>query len=364
MKKRIEKVGWHVLVIFALLSIALFVIEVNTQKSVKARYYEEKIKAGQIFQEAMKTVKKERERVRLPIDNINDPNETGIIGQQYTPITFQRNDLSASLTSTNPNFSAIFIEYFKKLKLKPGDVVAVGVDGTFPAVNLALYSALRELEIKPVIITTINSAMWGANNPELTWLDMERVNYQEGIFAFKSMAAGFGGEDDMGRGFSPEARILLQNAAKRNATQVLFADSLAMNIKKRSDFYFGQGKIKAFINIGKSVANIGENHTTPITGLIKDRPKNINTNSVIGQMLDRKVPVINIIDVNRIATRYGLPIAPTPIPSLAKGKLFIERRFSQTLALAFALVIIFVLFLVIKYDLEYYLLKKKPQEIK
>ncbi len=364
MKKRIEKVGWHVLVIFALLSIALFVIEVSTQKSVKARYYEEKIKAGQIFHEAMKTVKKERERVRLPIDNINDPNETGIIGQQFTVITFQRSDLSASLTSTNPNFSAIFVEYFKKLKLKSGDMVAVGVDGTFPAVNLALYSALRELEIKPVIITTISSAMWGANNPELTWLDMEHVNYQQGIFAFKSMSAAFGGEDDMGRGFSPEARILLKNAAARNDVPLLLADSLSMNIKKRSDFYFGQGKIKAFINIGKSVANIGVNHVTPITGLIKERPKNINENSIIGQMLDRKIPVINIIDVNKIATRYGLPIAPTPIPSLGKGKLFNEKRFSQTFALIFTLIIIFVLFLVIKYDLEYYLLKKKPQEIK
>jgi poly-gamma-glutamate system protein len=364
MKKRIEKVGWHVLVIFALLSIALFVIEVNTQKSVKAQYYEEKIKAGQIFQEAMKKTRQERQRIGLPIDEINDPNGTGIIGEQYTPITFQRNDVSANLTSTNPNFSAIFIEYFKKLKVKSGDMVAVGVDGTFPAVNLSLYSVLREMGIKPIIITTVSSAMWGANEPTFTWLDIEHFNYREGIFPFKSIAATYGGEDDLGRGFSPEARVLLDNAMKRNDIPVIGSDSLSMIIKQRIDLYFSQGKIKAFVNIGKSVANIGENHTIPITGLIRERPKNINENSVIGQMLDKKIPVINIIDVNKIATRYGLPIAPMPIPSLGKGKLFIEQHLSQIFALIFALIIIFVLFLVIKYDFEYYLLKKKPQEIK
>jgi poly-gamma-glutamate system protein len=358
MKKRIEKVGWHVLVIFALLSIGLFIIEVSTQKSVKARYYEEKIKAGQIFQEAMKTVKKERERVRLPIDNINDPNETGIIGQQYTPITFQRSDLSATLTCTNPNFSAIFIEYFKKLKIKSGDIVAVGIDGTFPAGNLSLYSALREMEIKPIIITTVSSAMWGANDPTLTWLDIEHINYREGIFPFRSISASYGGEDDLGRGFSPEGRMLLENSMKRNDIQMLDADSLSMIINKRVDIYFSQGKIKAFINIGKSVANIGENHSALISGLIREKPKRMLTNSVISQMLEKKIPVINIVDVNKIAAHYGLPIAPSPLPTLGKGKLFTEKRFSQILALVFSSIIIIALILVIKYDLEYYLQKK------
>jgi len=288
MKKRIEKVGRHVLVIFALFTIALFAIEVTTQKSVRAPYYEDKIKAGQIFQEAMKKTKQERQRIGLPIDEINDPNETGLIGEQYTPITFQRSDVSASLTSTNPNFSAIFIEYFKRLKVKSGDLVAVGVDGTYPAVNLSLYSVLREMGLKPIIITTVSSAMWGANEPTFTWLDIEHSNYREGIFPFRSAAATYGGEDDLGRGFSPEARLLLENATKRNDVQLLESDSLPIMINKRVDFYLSQGKIKAFVNVGRSVANIGENHTTLTSGLIREKPKRMLANSVINQMLDKK----------------------------------------------------------------------------
>lgn len=359
MKKREGQVGRIVLILFTLVSIALFILEMSTKHNVRARFYEDKLKAGQIFQEAMKKVKQERERLLIPIDKINDPNATGLIGSQYTPITFQRSDLSASLTSTNPNFVAIFVELFKKLKLKEGDEIAVSIDGSYPAVNLALYSVMRTLGIKPLIITTEGSAMWGANNPNLTWLDMENYLYRDNMFAFKSTAATFGGEDDLGRGFSPEARILVLNSITRNGTELLTSDNLDNNIKKRVEYYHSKSKFKVFVNVGKSIATIGNNQLPFATGIIRDLPKKVEVNSVIRQMLEKKIQVINVTDVNKLATRYGLPIAPVPLPVLGKGKLFIEKRFSPIFALVFTIVIVICLFFVIRYDLEYYLSKKK-----
>ncbi len=330
-------------------------------RTVKASNYEEKIKSAQIAQEAMKKIKNARIQVSIPIDNINDPNETGIIGSQYTAITFQRSDLSAALTATNPNFSAVFVELLKKLKIKQGDTIAIGLDGSYPGLNIALYSAVRVLGVKPIIITTASSAMWGANIPDLTWLDMEGIFYRENFFNFKSDLASLGGEDDLGRGFSPEARTQLTAAMKRNQIEMINSDSFAADIQARMNFYSTKGRFKAFINIGKSVADVGVNRISYSTGLIKNMPHKTDVNTVIAQMLLKKIPVINISDVNRIATKYGLPIAPVPLPALGKSKLFMEKRFSQTSAIIITLIIIILLYLVIRYDFEYYLSKKQEK---
>lgn len=359
MKKREGKVGRLVLILFALLSILFLIIAFQSQHNVRSKNYENKIKSAQVCQTAMSIIKQERIRLDIPIDNINDPNESGLIGAQYTPITIDRTDLSAALTSTNPNFAAVFVDLLTELNIKQGDIIAVGVDGSYPALNLALYSAFRVMDIKPVIITTLSSAMWGANHLNFTWLDMEKLCYNQKIFAFKSNAATLGGEDDNGRGFSPEARAQLINTINKNEIQFINNDNLESNIAKRIALYQHSGKIKAFINIGRSIANIGEHRLLFSSGLIKTKPKKLDGNFVILQMLNSKIPVINIIDVNRVARKYGIPIAPVTMQQIGKGKLFIEPKFSTTLALIFSLLIILILYFVIRYDLEYYLSRKR-----
>ncbi len=376
MKRRTGKVGKSVLIAFALFAIFLFIIISASIRTVKSKSYEEKIKAGQVYQSAQEIIKKERLRLGLPIDPINDPNQTGLIGAQYTTITLERNDLSSVLTTTDPNFPAIFIELFKKLKLKANDTIAIGLDGSLVGANLALYSAIRVLGLKPIIITTVSSAMWGANEAQFTFLDMERICYQEKIFPFRSLYATLGGEDDLGRGFSPQGREELINACRRNQVNLITTENLTTNIAKRVQIYLtsetesipsekiyqGRPRIKAFINIGKSVANIGANRGALTQGIIKNKNKKIDPNSVIYQMLMRKIPVINITEANKIASQYGIPIASVPLPALGKGRLFAEKRYSETLALIFSILIIIILFFVIRYDLEYYLSKPKIKE--
>jgi hypothetical protein len=49
---------------------------------------------------------------------LNDPNRSGLIGEKYSLITTDRGDLTAKLTTLNPNISAIIVEFFKKANLK------------------------------------------------------------------------------------------------------------------------------------------------------------------------------------------------------------------------------------------------------
>ncbi|MCS7258615.1 MAG: poly-gamma-glutamate system protein [candidate division WOR-3 bacterium] len=357
MQKRIGKVDKRILIIFAILTIIFFFLEVKSIHNVKTRNYENKLKAAQICQEAFRIIKEERLKRGFLIDIINDPNETGLVGVQYSPITQDRTDLSAILTSTNPNFAAVFVELLGHLK--PNDTVAVALDGSYPALNIALYSACRVLQLKPIIISSASSAMWGANLAEFSWLDMERVLYENNFFPFKSSAATLGGEDDNGRGFSPEARALLEKAIKRNNINFLHTENFTTNLEERMKIYLQSKTVKYFINIGKSVASVGPVYHRLPSGIIRRKPTKFADDVLITRMLDQKIPVINILDINRIATKYELPHAPIPLPPIGKGKLYIEKKFSVTLAIVFTVIIIIILFFVIKYDLEYYLFKKK-----
>jgi poly-gamma-glutamate system protein len=365
MRLRQGKVGRNVLLAFALFCIVLFLIEVGSVRNKKAKLHEEKIAAANTAQQAFDFIKTARESLGIPIDEINDPNQTGLIGYQYSSITSGRSDLQSKLTSTNPNFAALFVELLYRAGVRKSNLIAIGWNGSYPALNIALLSAVKALSLKPIIITSLTSPMWGANDPRFTWLDMEKKLEQKGILPYHSVAVSLGGEDDNGQGLSPEGRALLDSAIRRNAVSKIDAASLNDQIDKRVNIYQQEGgnqKLAAFVNIDHSVANIGDIRATTSTGIISRRYNKVIEISVIAKMLAKRVPVINILDVNRLAERYSLPIAPSPLPNVGKGKLFVGLRYSVYLAIVMVILVIVILFFVIRYDLEFYLLSKEKQE--
>jgi poly-gamma-glutamate system protein len=357
MKKRVEKVSAWELIVLAVISVGLFAVLMNSKQTAKYRDYDVKAAAANLASDAFKAVRDFRQQTGLPIDVINDPNRTGLIGTQYSLITYGRGDQSGVMTASNPNFVAVVIALMRKTGLKSGDVVALGLNGSLPALNIEVLASCQALGLKPVVISAASSGMWGANDPHLTWLDIETVLNRSGILPYKSVAASVGGEGDVGRGLSPEGRAWLDSAVSRNKVARLSADSLGDAVARRMEIYRHEaaGKpIRAFINVGNAVANLGEGAKPPATGVLDKRPEQLPDPSVIRAMTEQGVPVINLLDVNRLAYRYRFPAAPIPLPALAKGRLFVERKYPVGLALAFAIVIIVLLFVVIRFDLDFY----------
>ena len=131
-----------VISILAVLSIIGFVIVENTMTFVKQDYFNEKYKAAEITQNAIEYLKEYRMRNVLYVDNINDPNETGIIGQKYTQITTENSSLPIKLSTTNPNFAGLVIQLLKDAGVEEGDNAALCMSGSFPALNIASLAAL------------------------------------------------------------------------------------------------------------------------------------------------------------------------------------------------------------------------------
>ena len=335
-----------VLSVLALLALIAFLLVEYDKVDVKLKWYDQKIEAAKLSKKASEFLKEFRMQKSVFIDAINDPNETALIGQDITPITTDRGYIEAKLTATNPNFAAVVVEMLKEAELEKNDVVAVAMTGSLPGINIAVHSALQTLKIKPIIITSVGASNWGANDPYYTWLDMERILFDEGIFKFKSVAASVGGGLDRGRGLGPEGRQLLIDAIQRNEIEFINEEYLENSIQKRIEIYNKRrekDKIKAFINVGGGISSIGSTENVQFipNGLITSLPmKNFPTRGVIIQMAEKNIPVIHLFNINQLAHQYGLPIGPTPLPQPGEGEIFVQKRYSVILTAALTLFLV------------------------
>jgi poly-gamma-glutamate system protein len=144
-------------------------------------HYELKLRAAELAEQAMIAVKEERIARGYPIDASVDPAETGLVGLPYSDVTSIAGNLASKQTSINPNFAAVVLEMLKELNVQEGDKVAVGVSGSFPALNICVYSALQTLKADPVIIASGAASQWGANFDDFLWIDMERELFDCGL---------------------------------------------------------------------------------------------------------------------------------------------------------------------------------------
>jgi poly-gamma-glutamate system protein len=273
------------------------------------------------------------------MDMVNDPEGSGLIGEAFTLTTTDRGILESKLTSVNPNFAALFVQYFQELGLQAGDPVAIAMTGSFPALNIAVLVAAEELSLLPLPITSVGASMWGANDPSFTWLDMETLLNERGLLRTRSLAASLGGSNDRGRGLSPKGRALLQGAIVRNEVPLIARQTLDESIQERISIFDREAEprgIRAYINIGGSSASIG----TQLDGsLIRPGPSlkipdyNWTQRGALHHYAKRRVPIIHILQIQTIARKHGFPIAPETVPSVGEGTIFHKEMYDLKVVL-------------------------------
>ncbi|MBN1970534.1 MAG: poly-gamma-glutamate system protein [Candidatus Delongbacteria bacterium] len=332
------------------ISIVLMLIVENSRVFKEEENYESKLNAAKQMKKAELAIKEFRDNQGFVYDELNDPNKTGLIGEQNTVITTDRGDVDEKLTSLNPNFAAIIIDYFKELELKEGDEVAVSLTGSNPALNIAVYSAIYTMKLKPVIITSLGSSMFGANDPEFTWLDMERVLNEKGVFDYKSIAASLGGGRDIGRGLNRHGRFLLASAIERNNVEFIKEKSLTASIEKKSSLFdIKNHAYKAYINIGGGLSSIGTSVNAKLLkpGINKFvKFNNLKVKGTLFHFGDSDIPVLHLFDIKAIADRYQIPSAPDVVPEPGEGTMFKTERYNLVTA-SISLAILSIMILVV-----------------
>lgn len=213
--------------------------------------------------------------------NINSPS---LIGEEFTGITTTLGDLDSKILSTNPDFSAYFIKILKDNSIKKNDYVAINLSSSFPALNISLLSALDILEVNGIIINSIGSSMYGANNEDFTFLEMVMYLNEKNILKNSITAYSLGGDFDLGKNFDEDIKLKILNRIKKYNLKQIYIRNLDKNIQNRIEIYEKNGKVKAFINIGGN--------------LVHEKLENYFKKT--------DIPTFNFLNIKKLSTSIGL----------------------------------------------------------
>jgi len=342
------------LVGLALLGIVLHLLVEASRMMSPQPHMDQKIAAATRTVRCFEAIRLARLGMPEGHDLENDPASSGLIGQENTLITTDRGVLESKLTSVNPNFAAVMVDYFHRIGLKPGDVIAAALTGSFPALNIATLAAAEEMGLRPVVITSVGASMWGANDPDFTWLDMETFLVERRLLKTRSIAASLGGSNDRGRGLSPRGRLLLREAVERNGVDLISVPTLEESVTRRVEAYIreaGSDNIRAFINVGGGAAAIGNRQSARLirAGVNRTIPRyNWSRWGVAHHMSVLGVPVIHVLNVEAIARRHGMPVAPEAVPPVGEGTIFHREAYDLKVAIPALLLYLVLCFRVLR----------------
>jgi len=364
LKYRPGKVHVTRLVALAAIGLALAAVAERSKSPAMQRYFNEKMEAATLSRSALGAIREVKLGLGEPIDVVNDPSETGLMGHEFSLITTSRGSHEQKLSALDPNLAAVFVELLKRGNVGEDDLVAVAVTGAFPMLNVAVLSAIETLGATPVTITSVGASMWGANDPDLTWLDMESVLLERGMLKHRSIAASRGGGDDRGRGLSPEGRALVDSAAVRNGVLLLDERTLDESIARRMELYeeaADGAEYVAYVNVGGGLASTGSAQVYRLLrpGLARNLgTKNFPRRGTLVRMAQMGIPVLHVPSADYFIERYDLATEPTPLPEVGTGGTFFRDRYNVPLAGILAVLYGFLIFVVVRIDLKHYLFRK------
>jgi len=329
----------------------------TSRVTVRTPHCEAKLEAAYTMTEALETLQDTRlPQLELsPREGTVGPLIYTMLGEKDSPITTDEGHIEEKITALNPSFAAAMVDMLTTAGAEAGDTLAVLLTGSMPGANIAVYAAAKALGLDLVVITSVGSSWWGANIPDFTWLDMERVLFDRGLFTFRSVAASTGGSDDHGglRLSGPGRRMIVE-AVDRNELTFIHQGTLSQNIRARLELFervVPLESYKAVVNVGGGVAALGhrENGRLIPTGVNRRLPeKNYPNLGVVHRFAEAGVPVVHIYNIREIARRYDLPIAQLPLPEVGVGQVYEQKRYSLSTAII-VLLLMFIILAIVKY---------------
>jgi poly-gamma-glutamate system protein len=297
----------------------------------------EMLRAATLMAEATTIVRAARVRAGIAIDPVADPNRTGLIGLEWSPITTTLGSLPAKRTTTNPNVAAGLVRWLDEAGVRERSIVAIGASGSFPGLVIAAIAAVQAAGAEPLVISSLAASTWGANHPAFTWMEMEGA-LGRGMSWPRSLAASLGGEGDVASDLTSAAQRMLRGSLAASGVPLLRGDGLRERVAMRMTTYeraAGSRPIDTFINIGGASANTG---TCPEIlrvrpGVHRALPRCHGEPGVMWVMSSRGIPVIHLLHVDGMAAALGLPLDPTPLPRPGRGAPFERTSRSATAGL-------------------------------
>lgn len=266
--------------------------------------------------EGLEEIKAMRQDLGVPLDPKLDPALSGLIGVDYSDITTTLGDLRAKQTSVNPQFAGLMVAWLKQAGVAAGDYVGVSLSGSFPALNLAALCACDALKLEALVISSVGASSYGANIPGFTWLDMEARLFAKELVYSHTRYASLGGIMDTGGGLDETGIKEGEGAIARHGAEYLREGTprtVIFDVRRRMRLYAAKEMPKAFINVGGNVTSLGWVSEAALlgNGLLARIPNcSSPQRGTIFRMFENGVPVIHMINIERLAAACHLPIFP------------------------------------------------------
>lgn len=366
---RPKKISRTVLVVLAVLSLAGLATVELVKTTTRQPRYGAKMRAAKTAQAAFAMIKAERIARGHVLDATIDPAQSGLIGVAMSGVTSNSGHLGAKRTSANPNFAAVVVHLLDRAGVEEGDHVAVGLSGSFPALNICVLAALEAMKVHPVVITSASASQWGANIPELLWLDMEQILEEKRILSTRSVAASVGGVEDRGIGMPKEGKALLVTAIEeRHRIPRIHARNYDDSLEQRMalfDEWVGNERYAAYINVGGGATSVGTKVGKKLfkPGLNRSPPKGgPPVDSVMMRFADRGIPVLHFVQIAELAERYGLPVEPDETPAVGGSNVFVKEDYNRWLAAGILALLLFLLYAFIRSDVGFRILHRPRRQ--
>ena len=316
---KLRPAGFNRILLAAILSLAAYGAVQIWSLDGTVQYSDPMVRAEKIMDDALSAVKTHRRTTGAETDLNIDPNGTHLIGPEDSPLMTSLGQLEAKRSTTNPEMAGLIVRLLQEAGVRPGDTVAIGSSGSFPALLIASLAACKAMDAHPVTMLSLGASSYGATRVDFDLLDIYLVLMRSGIGIDPPAAVSLGGDKDAGLNFDPQFRGRLIRKIRNQGMPLLFEPELSRNVAQRMEIYERNagGRIAAFINSGGGYANLGSSELVLRLnpGLNKDMPLPPNRQrGVMYEMAARKIPVIHLLYIKGLTQKYGLPWDPVPLP--------------------------------------------------
>ena len=293
------------------------------------------LQASERLNTAFGAIKDLRLSLGHPIDKLDDPNETGMIGDLLTDITTTHGILEAKRSAANPNSAAMVTDLMIRCGVKEGDYVACNFSSSFPTLDLATVCALDSIGAHGIIINSVGASTYGANLPDLTYLDMEQELLGKGLIRNHAEWFSLGGAGDVGTGMPEQVTEEIVRRARSHGLSYIHEPDLSANLEIRKEIYAAvPEKPVCFINVGGNLLSFAgaEEKLTAADGIVTEVRSSSEPQGLIPYFFRRGTPVIHLLNMKTLMPANGLPYDPVPLPAVGEGDVYSELRYDRKIA--------------------------------
>lgn len=298
-------------------------------KRVPVEDYAVRVDAAGRLAACMAQVRSYKAELGIPL-SAEDWHETGMIGEDYTPITTTIGTAAAKRTTANPDMAALCVQLLHEAGVKSGDTVGAGFSGSFPAMNLAVLCAGAAMNVNVVYIASAGASIYGANQVGLVFPDMIMRLVQDGYLPEAPAAFSLGGDFDCGEEMFPEERAYIRTRLENCGVPFLYERDYGENLALREKIYQEQGPISCFIGVGGNITTSGLDGDRMNWGVTAPRyMKEVSEKSGLLERYNANgLPVIYLLNIKRLVSEYGLPYDPQELSPIGESAVYYKTVYS------------------------------------